>query len=542
MTKSLPTRHLREHPDLDQLKRQAKELLQEFISGEQDAIAEVKTHYHDSDPATFALHHAQLVIARAYGFDSWPKLKAYVDGVNIKRLADAVQANDLQQVRAMLNSRPELVNMQMAYRDERRPIHFAILGRLPEMTRLLMQHGADARQGIYPHRDATSALTLATERGYDEIVTIIRIEEENRKPDESDKNDAQPTTTVESIPEETTARSAVVRGDAEWLRARHLEGKLVNQIDWGNGGLLTAAVDNDQPEILKMLLDFGFDPNEKVRLNEVENPYYSQAFPLWHAAAQGKTEMAETLLKYRADPNAHVDSAGSSVYSAYSHRQWKMVDLLKVYGGKLTPDIVGIYRETETARQMFADAKEEDERKALAEEIIKFAASGGDPEIVRMALDNIDWTLDYWRWFWILGEPTYFWHHIPWLYAGNKTFDRGTYIICFRLVLERCGPNVIGRFNRTMLHVVASMRDHITDEEVAEFAKALLDAGAQTDIRDEILKSTPLGWACRWGRIPVVKLLLEYRADPIEADAEPWATPRAWAEKMRRPDILDLLK
>jgi hypothetical protein len=29
-----------------------------------------------------------------------------------------------------------------------------------------------------------------------------------------------------------------------------------------------------------------------------------------------------------------------------------------------------------------------------------------------------------------------------------------------------------------------------------------------------------------------VKLLLERGADPLEADAEPWATPRAWAEKM----------
>jgi hypothetical protein len=26
------------------------------------------------------------------------------------------------------------------------------------MTRLLMQHGADARKGIHPHRDATNAL------------------------------------------------------------------------------------------------------------------------------------------------------------------------------------------------------------------------------------------------------------------------------------------------------------------------------------------------------------------------------------------------
>jgi hypothetical protein len=36
-------------------------------------------------------------------------------------------------------------------------------------------------------------------------------------------------------------------------------------------------------------------------------------------------------------------------------------------------------------------------------------------------------------------------------------------------------------------------------------------------------------------------LLIERGADPVEADAEPWATPRAWAEKMRRGDVLAVL-
>jgi hypothetical protein len=39
----------------------------------------------------------------------------------------------------------------------------------------------------------------------------------------------------------------------------------------------------------------------------------------------------------------------------------------------------------------------------------------------------------------------------------------------------------------------------------------------------------------------MVKLFLARGADPVEADTEPWATPRAWAEKMRRSVILELL-
>jgi ankyrin repeat protein len=69
----------------------------------------------------------------------------------------------------------------------------------------------------------------------------------------------------------------------------------------------------------------------------------------------------------------------------------------------------------------------------------------------------------------------------------------------------------------------------------------LLDEGARTDLRDGLLNSTPLGWACRWGRAELVKRLLQRGADPVEADAELWATPRAWAEKMKHDNVLQVL-
>src|SRR5262249_57555818 len=107
MRKSLPTRVMREHPDLDQLKRQAKELLEAFSAGLPDAVAEVNAHYHGADAATFALSHAQLVIARAYGFDSWPKIKAYVEGVTVKRFENAVQARHVPHPPAILKPPPQ---------------------------------------------------------------------------------------------------------------------------------------------------------------------------------------------------------------------------------------------------------------------------------------------------------------------------------------------------------------------------------------------------------------------------------------------------
>ena len=109
-----PLARFRDAPDLDQLKRQAKELLDAFRAGDADAVAEVNAHYRDADRATFALHDAQLVLARAYGFESWPKLKAFVDGVTIARLVDAVRAGDLRQVSADAPARPELVHLDVS--------------------------------------------------------------------------------------------------------------------------------------------------------------------------------------------------------------------------------------------------------------------------------------------------------------------------------------------------------------------------------------------------------------------------------------------
>jgi ankyrin repeat protein len=70
----------------------------------------------------------------------------------------------------------------------------------------------------------------------------------------------------------------------------------------------------------------------------------------------------------------------------------------------------------------------------------------------------------------------------------------------------------------------------------------LLDAGASLTIRDSLLQSTPLGWACRWGRVELVKLYLARGADRVEGDAEPWATPLAWATKRGHHEIIELLR
>jgi len=52
-----------------------------------------------------------------------------VDGATVKRLAELVRAGTWPGA-AMLKARPELVNMEMSYGDEHRPIHYAVMNRL----------------------------------------------------------------------------------------------------------------------------------------------------------------------------------------------------------------------------------------------------------------------------------------------------------------------------------------------------------------------------------------------------------------------------
>src|SRR5258707_9535376 len=104
---SAPTRRLPQQPNLEQLRKQAKDLLEQYRSHDPSAIAEVQQFERQPNSSTFALNDAQRVLARAYGFDSWTKLKAFVDGVTVGRFADAVKAGDMTQVRSMLAARPD---------------------------------------------------------------------------------------------------------------------------------------------------------------------------------------------------------------------------------------------------------------------------------------------------------------------------------------------------------------------------------------------------------------------------------------------------
>ena len=107
---SAPTRTLPHKPSLAQLRKQAKELLKSYRAGKEAAVAEVERFERNPDPANFALADAQRVLARAYGFSSWPALKNHVEGVNFAALLAAAEAGDVAAVRRLAKARPDLIN------------------------------------------------------------------------------------------------------------------------------------------------------------------------------------------------------------------------------------------------------------------------------------------------------------------------------------------------------------------------------------------------------------------------------------------------
>ena len=75
----MPTVPLPDQPSLDQLRNQARELQRAVRAGDAAALAHAAEHYPSGDAS--ALSRAQLVIARHYGFASWPRLSRHVRAV-----------------------------------------------------------------------------------------------------------------------------------------------------------------------------------------------------------------------------------------------------------------------------------------------------------------------------------------------------------------------------------------------------------------------------------------------------------------------------
>jgi len=126
----MPTRRLPAQPDLLHLEHHAKDLLKAHRARDPRAIQRLREfhprmrEYTDTEIAAMplSLSDAQCAIAREYGFPTWPKLKALVDGGNsaelellaherisnavFRRAVDMLDAGDTQALEAHLRRHP----------------------------------------------------------------------------------------------------------------------------------------------------------------------------------------------------------------------------------------------------------------------------------------------------------------------------------------------------------------------------------------------------------------------------------------------------
>ncbi len=151
MPKSLPAR-----PNLEQLRNQAKDLLKSFKSGDPEAILRIQENHPQRSKASKAndratglsLSDAQRVIAREYGFTSWPKLKEHVDSLTlatgdpIELFKKAFTDDDAALFGRLLDCHPELkakINEPLGAFDA--PLITQVRSR--QMLDVLLEAGAD---------------------------------------------------------------------------------------------------------------------------------------------------------------------------------------------------------------------------------------------------------------------------------------------------------------------------------------------------------------------------------------------------------------
>jgi ankyrin repeat protein len=160
--------------DLAQQKKQAKELLQSFKSGDAEARARVRAVLPDKQK--IALADAQLVLAREYGFTNWAALKQQIEShaeatrSPEERMHDAFMRRDANAMRALFEAHPEFrekINAPLFPFDS--PAIVACAGDLA-MVEVLLDFGADPNRRSDWWAGGFHALYSATDATADRLI------------------------------------------------------------------------------------------------------------------------------------------------------------------------------------------------------------------------------------------------------------------------------------------------------------------------------------------------------------------------------------
>jgi ankyrin repeat protein len=351
--------------NLEQARKQAKELIRGFRKGDAKAIARfqaVITKLADKDSSKsskaqkLALHDAQRVVAREHGFESWQLLREQIHGEtgflpSDHEFVSALRERKLDQARKLLEGDSSLVNRRVVGDvsmtgtvwadgekvdvdpDDRRSvaaIHFAAFHGDADLARLLIEFSADIEQVVYEeNKGQTTALVLAAWEGNLETMQVLLdagAQANVPMPLES------PLYTAASHGARDKVRlllrhgakldifTAAMTGDSETVsRLLDEDSALVTQIHPKHGRTaLQEALSCGQPETAKILADrdsavspgaaAGLGRNEEIAQllsrepDAINRQFGTQPLLTW-ALLGGQCETVKVLLDHGADPN-----------------------------------------------------------------------------------------------------------------------------------------------------------------------------------------------------------------------------------------------
>lgn len=459
-----------------------------------------------ADPLSLAINDSLLDICRDRGYAEMATLLedhlANVLNASPKgeQVAAAIRERDLDKVRALLDTSPELLHIG----DNRsnQPIHWATMTRQPEVIDELLARGADINAA---RADGARPIQLANGdyhfRGWRAV------------PRESSPTPTEIITHLRSRGAYCDICTACHIGDID--RVRELldqDPSLANRVSdyvtyyLGSGSPLRNAAANGHIEIVKLLLERGADPNLR------EEGIAPNGHALYMAAASKHHDIARLLLEHGAYPNPEVESSADALSRAISNGDQPMIDLLCSYGAAQGVHLLAYAGDVKTAAAVFAA------NPALANDpdALVNAAGQGQEAFVRLMLHyrpNLPALVEFPGWS-----------------VGGSTPELNE--LLFKHGMNPSQPDWM---LVTPLHQFARTGD-------VEKATLYLDHGADLHARDEEIGSTPLGWAAKYGKLAMAELLLARGALIRHPNDPEWATPLAWATRRGHSEVTELLR
>jgi ankyrin repeat protein len=591
--RSLPPR-----PNLDQLKRQAKELLRR-------------------GPQLGRLRDAQRAVAEEYGFASWDALRAHVEsiagaasrspikppeleseaGAAVWHTLTAARAGDVDALRRLLERDPGLRGAGYWYTPA---IHFAVREGHLEAVQLLLEAGADPEwNGLHDG----SLIVMARERGHEEIAALLERTRDSRgrvpaapghpihdaiaRVDTAEVRrllDGDPRSVeVGSADGASPLHDAVARGLPDIVALLLERGANVHAVlssarglggsFWTDLQAIDLAIwDGRRPRdarIVDLLLAHGATRDltvaaalgdlaqvrrildaDTARIRETRP---SGRRPLSAAIEAGHDAIARLLLERGADPNWSEPTApkGRALHAAASAGNRELVELLLARGADPNSDI------DSSGNAVVAAATPE--IRAL------LVARGGVPDpydtawidddeaLRRVADDPADVLLISAAFAMVAGDGRRdrlerllaAGLRVPPVLTGCQGYLLTHTDMLRTLLAHGMSPDVMNWQRQTLLHHVCVAQDYRGRDRTAgaiERAAILLDAGASISARDDEYRSTPLAWAARTNALEVAVFLLSRGAPVNVPDDEPWTTPLAWAERRGHEEMAALLR